>query len=155
MKIYPSVVALAASLALTSFGAQRGALNNVPEASDYELAYSLDIPNNPNFSAGAQYNIDLHSYLPPFSRIGYYLELQPSGGTLNYIWVSMDAFTTDITQIGVPTLASLNGSIFQQPVTRMNVFSSVPAIVTGTNLDGGSIEFWPYNYSAPNCPRRA
>jgi hypothetical protein len=62
----------------------------------------------------------------------------------------MDAFTTDITQIGVPTLASLNGSIFQQPVTTMNVASSVAGIVTGTNLDGGSLEFWPYNYTEAN-----
>src|SRR5512137_2224294 len=124
MKIPLPLFALSASLVLTSFGAQRGAYNNVPEASNYELVYSLDIPNNPNFSGGATYDIDLHAYTPPFSRIAYYLELQPSGGTLNYIWVSMGAFTTDATQIGVPTLASLNGAIFQQPVTGMNVVSS-------------------------------
>src|ERR1700690_1077985 len=101
MKISLTVFTLAASLALTSFGAQRGALINVPEASNYELVYSLDIPNNPNFSAGTNYDIDLHSYMPPFSRIAYYRELQPSGGTLNFIGVSMDAFTTDAAQIRV------------------------------------------------------
>jgi hypothetical protein len=151
MKLNLHVFTLCASLALTSFGSQRGALINVPEASNYELVYSLDIPNNPNFSAGANYDIDLHSYMPTFSRIGYYLELQPSGGTLNYIWVSMDAFTTDATQIGVPTFPSLNGAIFQQPVTRMTVVSSAPNIITGTNMDGGSLEFWPYGYSQPNA----
>ncbi|MCX6928549.1 MAG: hypothetical protein NT154_35870 [Verrucomicrobia bacterium] len=142
---------LSGCFALTTFGAERGAFNNVPEARNYSLVYSLDIPNNPNFSRGVNYDIDLHSYLADFSRIGYYLELQPSGGSLNYIWVSVDAFTTDITQIGVPTLTSLNGVIFQQPLTSMNVASSMAGIVTGTNLSGGSIEFWPYNYAPANA----
>ena len=129
----------------------RGAAVNVPEVANYALVYSLDIPISPNYAGGITYDVDLHSYLSDFSRIGYYLELQATNGPLNYIWVSMDAFTTDITQIGVPTLPSLNGSIFQQPVTGMNVASSVAGIVTGTNLDGGSLEFWPYNYSEANA----
>jgi len=144
------LVALGACFVLSSSGAQRGALINVPEASNYALVYSLDIPNNPNFSGGVAYDIDLHDYWSDFNRIGYYLELQKNGGDLNYVWVSMDAFTSDIGQVGVPTLTSLSGGIFQQPVTSMNVLSSVAGIVTGANLDGGNIEFWPYNYGQAN-----
>ena len=60
----------------------------------------------------------------------------------------MDAFTGDVNQIGVPTLAS--GTTLQQPVANMNVVSSVTGIVTGTGLAGGNLEFWPYNYTEPN-----
>jgi len=43
------------------------------------------------------YAIDHHSQISgPFTRVAYYLELQSPGGALQYIWVSMDAFTTEI-----------------------------------------------------------
>jgi len=148
MKTKPHVFVLSVSLAVTAFGADRGALNNVPEASNYALVYSLDIPNAPNYSGGVTYDIDLSSYVSAYTRVAYYLELQTNSGPLNYVWASMDAFTTDITQIGVPTVAS--GATFQQPVASMNVVSDVAGIVTGTNLDGGNLEFWPGNYTQGN-----
>jgi len=65
------------------------------------------------------------------------------------IYVGLDeSLHDDLTQIGVPTLASV--AVFQQNVTNMNVASSVAGIVTGTNLNGGNMEFWPYNYSQTN-----
>ena len=128
---------------------QRGAFNNsVPEAGNYSLVYSLDIPNAPNYSAGVTYNIDMRAYNTSFSRIAYYLELQDAY-TVNYIWVSMDAFTNDVNKIGVPTTPA--GAMFQQPVANMNVYSSVASIITGTGLSGGNIEFWPSNYNAVNA----
>jgi autotransporter-associated beta strand protein len=128
----------------------RGATNNVPEASHFQLAYSLDIPNAPNYSSGVTYTVDNHSGLGAFGRVAYYLELQSTnGGPLQYVWVSMNPFTANITRIGVPTLAS--GAVFQQNVANMNVASSVAGIVTGTNLSGGNLEFWPYNYSQANA----
>ena len=126
----------------------RGIVNNVPEAADYSLVYSLDIPNSAIYTNGVVYNTDLHAAYTTFMRVGYYLELQNSNG-VHFIWVSMDSFTPEITQIGVPTL--LSGAVFQQPVGNMNVLSSVPSIVNGAGLQGGNIEFWPYNYSAPNA----
>jgi hypothetical protein len=82
--------------------------------------------------------------------VAYYLELQATnGGPLQYVWVSMNPFTTNPAQIGVPTVTS--GAVFQQNVTNMNVASSVAGIVTGTNLIGGNMEFWPYNYSQANA----
>jgi sialate O-acetylesterase len=60
----------------------------------------------------------------------------------------MDAFTTDLTKIGIPTVAS--GAKFQQNVKNMTVISNAPGIATGTNLPGGNIEFWPNNYGGQN-----
>ena len=128
--------------------AGRGAANNVPEAANYTLVYSLDIPDTANYQNGVTYNIDQRNTISTFSRIAYYLELQESGKDLNFLWVSMDAFTNNVNQIGVPTVPS--GAFFQQPVANMDVFSSVAGIVTGTNLAGGNIEFWPTDYTAAN-----
>lgn len=132
----------------TTASAQRGALNNVPEAANYTLVYSLDIPDAPNYGGGVTYNLDLRNYISGFTRVAYYLELQQSAGPLNYVWVSMDAFTSDVNQIGVPTVPS--GAFFQQPLANMNVASSVAGVVTGTGLQGGNMEFWPYNYETFN-----
>jgi lysophospholipase L1-like esterase len=126
-----------------------GATNNVAEASHFHLAYSLDIPNAPNYSGGITYTVDNHAGLGAFGRVAYYLELQATNdGSVQFVWVSMNPFTTNLTKIGVPKLAS--GAVFQQNVTNMNVVSSVAGIVTGTNLNGGNLEFWPYNYAQTN-----
>jgi hypothetical protein len=129
--------------------AGRGAAVNVPEAANYSLVYSLDIPDAANYLNGIVYNVDHHAAMTSFSRVAYYLELQPVAGPLNYIWVSMDAFTNDASRIGVPTVPS--GEVYQQPVAKMNVASSVASITTGENLAGGNIEFWPSNYTEPNA----
>ena len=60
----------------------------------------------------------------------------------------MDAFTSSLNQIGIPTAES--GARFQQNVGNMNVYSDVRGIVTGTGLAGGNIEFWPNNYGPGN-----
>ncbi len=127
----------------------RGAINNVAEAADYTLVYSLDIPNTPNYQAGIAYTTDLHAFVTNFSRIAYYLELQASGGELNYAWASLDAFTTNVLKIGVPTVPS--GAIYGQPLTNLTVISSVAGVTPGTNMSGGNIEFWPSNYTAVNA----
>jgi hypothetical protein len=128
--------------------AGRGAANNVAEAGGYTLVYSLDIPVVANYFSGITYNVDQSAGITSFSRIAYYLELQPKGKPLNYLWASMNAFTNNVKAIGVPTLAS--GAIFQQPVTNLSVASSLVGMVTGTN-PAGSLEFWPYNYTAVNA----
>ena len=127
-----------------------GATNNVVEASQYKLVYSLDIPNTANYgSTNPLYSVDNHASISRESRVAYYLELQSSNGPLQYLWASMNPFTQNTAQIGVPTLAS--GAVFQQDVTNMNVCSDVPGIVTGTNLNSGNIQFWPYNYLPANA----
>ena len=140
---------LAADSTVTFTGATaRGYLNNVPEAAGYTLAYSLDIPNAANYTAGAvAYAVDNHNAVGPFSRVAYYLELQAPGGDVQYVWASVNAFTTDAGKIAVPTFNS--GAVFQQPVTGMNVVSNVAGVSTGTGLTG-NLEFWPNTYDTPN-----
>jgi len=127
---------------------QRGVYHNVAEATNYTLVYSLEIPDTPGYQHGCTYDVDLHAYVTNFSRIAYYLELQTATSPLEFMWVSVDAFTTNVVQVGVPTLPS--GAAFQQPLTNMTVVSSAGGIVTGTNMGGGNIEFWPRNYNAVN-----
>lgn len=127
-----------------------GAGANVAEAANYTLVYSLDVPNSANFNAhGVSYSVDQHTSIGgPFSRIAYYLELQSPGGPLHYMYVSMDAFTTEITKLGVPNTSTR--AFFQRDVANMNVYSTLPGIVTGSGLTGGNIEFWPSSYSETN-----
>lgn len=60
----------------------------------------------------------------------------------------MDAFTDDVTKIGVPMVG--RKASFQQNVANLNVVSNVAAIATGEGLPGGNIEFWPNNYGPKN-----
>jgi lysophospholipase L1-like esterase len=147
----PAATAIAPnSTATFQSSAAAGAMNNVPEAAQYTLAYSLNIPNAANYgSTNPLYSVDNHAGISRASRVAYYLELQSSNGPLQYLWVSMNPFTQNAARLGVPTLAS--GAVFQQNVTNMNVYSDVPGIVTGTGLTGGNIEFWPYNYVEANA----
>ena len=129
--------------------ATAGALVNVSagEFADFVLVYDLDIPNNmmTGPSGSPPYTADNSSSITAgsFDRIAYYLELNNGSGS-QFVWVSMDPFTTDPSKIGVPTLAS--GAVFQTTIDNMNVESNVGSIVAGTGITTGNIEFWPYNY---------
>lgn len=133
-----------------TYGASgRGVFNNVPEAGDYRLVYSLNIPTSPNYSTGITYDKDFRAFASNFTRVAYYLELQPAGGPLDFVWASFDAMTTNVNKIGVPTFAS--GANFQMNITNLTVLSSMPSVLNGTNMSGGNIEFWPSNYSQANA----
>jgi sialate O-acetylesterase len=124
----------------------RDPLTYVPEAKEYRLAYDLDLGKlGQNF----HYALDNRENIPqPFDRIAYFLELQKTNGTTDYLFVSMDAFTHDLGKIGVPTVSSR--AHFQQDVANMDVYSDVKGIETGIGIAGGNIEFWPNNYSTAN-----
>lgn len=121
---------------------------NVPEAQGYQLVYSLNIPDQGNLTAPA-YTVDNSAQVMPFSRVAYYMQLQTGTNTPEYVWVSMDAFTTDATKIGVPTAAS--GAVHQRLLGNMNVVSNKSGVTTGTGIATGNIEFWPQTYTAPNA----
>lgn len=118
-------------------------LDTIPETGDFHLAYELDIPSNPAYQAGApEYSVDNHDGMTGFTRVAYYLELDG-----DYVWVSMDAFTTDSRKIGVPCLSlkcgdGMTPTVFQQSLTNVNVVSNVAGL-SGSGLTG-NIEFWPY-----------
>ena len=119
---------------------------HVPEAKDYELVYDLDLTR---LGASITYDTDRHQEIrKPFDRVAYALELEDQNLRTRHLFVSMDAFTDDPAKIAVPTVSS--GAAFQQNVTNLNVYSDVKGIVTGTNLQGGNIEFWPNDYKQAN-----
>ncbi|MBY0524780.1 MAG: serine/threonine protein kinase [Gemmataceae bacterium] len=119
----------------------------VPEARDYQLVYDLNLAR---LAHQIVYDQDRQAKITrPFDRIAYFIELRRNEGEAQYLYVSMDAFTTDAKKIGVPTIAS--GATFQMNVANMNVYSNVSGIVTGTGITGGNIEFWPNNYGPANA----
>jgi sialate O-acetylesterase len=119
---------------------------HVPEAKDYQLVYDLDLDK---LGADIHWQVDNRSKIHgAFDRIAYCLELENAAGEFQAVYVSMDAFTSSLDKIGLPTVQS--GAFFQQNVTNLTVVSSVKDLVTGTNLAGGNIEFWPNNYGPAN-----
>ena len=121
---------------------------NVPEASTFTVVYQLPIQNaafNP-----IQYAQNNAAFYPDssFDRVAYYLELQhPTYGS-QFVYVSVDPFTAQANQLGVPQGTAY---WFQQFLSNMNVISDVGSIVNGTGITTGNIEFWGYNYSAGNA----
>jgi sialate O-acetylesterase len=116
----------------------------LPDLRNYELVYHYDLSKA---DAEMKAEIDHSATIGPFSRIAYVLEIEIQGNP-RWIYVSMDAFTDDITQIGVPTVASK--ASFQQKVSQVDVLSNVQGVVTGKGLDTCNIEFWPNNYAPQN-----
>ncbi len=148
----PVALTIPADSKVTFFGVTpRGAENHVSEFHDYTLVYALDIPTAVSYKdTVVAYSTDRSAIIPDgsFSRIAYYLELQKAGEDLQYLWVSMDAFTNNAAVIGVP--APVTGAIYQQYVSNMNIFCNVPGVATGSAIPG-NIEFWPSNYSTANA----
>jgi sialate O-acetylesterase len=121
----------------------------VPEAKHYQLLYDLDLGK---LGKTIKYDTDRRSVLEkPFDRIAYFLELEGNDGNKQFLYASMDAFSDSLERIGVPTADC--GARFQQNVSNLNVYSNVKGIVTGTNLSGGNIEFWPNNYGPGNSAK--
>jgi hypothetical protein len=117
-------------------------------ASGYEPVYTLDIPVTGKFNSTDPYRVNYGHLLDGFDRVAYYVELQKANGTTQYLWASMNAFTSDRKKIGVPTAAS--GAIFQQYVTSLDVKSNVAGVSNGVGMAGGNLEFWPTDYAESN-----
>jgi len=122
---------------------------HVPEAKDYQLVYDLDLSRlGPDIHWRVDNRNQVHG---AFDRVAYCLELEDADGASQSVYVSMGAFTDSLEKIGIPTLQS--GAHFQQAVARMTVISDAKGVVTGTNLTGGNIEFWPNNYGPENSAK--
>lgn len=124
------------------------ALPKVGAAKGYQVIYDLDLAK---LTGGVQYDVDNSDKQIRFDRIGYLLELQTDSGERKAAFVSMEAFTDDLTKIGVPTFAS--GASFQQPVKSLTVWTMGADLATGEDLSGGNIEFWPNNYATVNAAK--
>ena len=122
---------------------------HVPEAKNFVLVCDLDLAK---LGPDIRYDLDNRSQIKgPFDRVAYCLELEDASGAPQNVYVSMDAFTDSLDKIGVPTVQS--GARFQQNVAHLNIYSDVKNVVTGTNLDGGNLEFWPNNYGPNNAAK--
>lgn len=142
---------LTLSLFTIPLSVQATAIFDVSEIGTYSQVYQLDIPTAVNYNGGTPaYNVD-NSGTPivgGINRIGYYMELQQAGGDRQWVWASMDAFTQNLGQTGVPV--SSTGAVWQQMINNMNVESNVGSIVTGAGITTGNIEFWSNCYSTGN-----
>ena len=119
-------------------------------ANGYQLIYTLDIPVKGNFNASPNfYRFDQRACMGTFDRIAYYVELKNADNSIQYLWVSMDAFTNNLSAVGVPTAASK--AVYQQYVSNMDVRSNVAGITNGTAMAGGNLEFWPTDYGSSNA----
>lgn len=120
-----------------------------PDAAKFFLAYDLDLARlgpQPGYTTTPAPAM----LAKPAKRVAYFLELQPSDGPLQYVWVAMDAFTKDIGKLALPTAAS--GVSFQQDVRNLEIKSNVPGLATG-NVPAGNVEFWPNNYDKINVKK--
>lgn len=127
--------------------------SDVPEAKNFQLLYSLEIPLRGNYlTTLPAYQTDKSKSLSgSVRRIAYYLSLEPKSGKRQFVYVSMDAFTQNFLEMGVPS--GLLGVTFQKNVSNMNVVSNVAGITNGKGLQGGNLEFWPRNYTTTNAKR--
>ncbi len=117
----------------------------IEEAKDYELVYDLDLKN---LSSAITYTTDRSKEITgAFDRIAYFMELRQGDGPLQYVYVSSDAFTDKISQIGVPTPASK--AFFQKNLSNLTILSNLEKL-TGGEMIAGNIEFWPNNYGPGN-----
>ena len=126
---------------------------SIPEIADgsYRLVQRLDVPlSSSTVYRDTLYTVDEEYFgATPFDRIAYCLDLTTTDGVRKWVYVSMDAFTYDISKIGVPVYD--RGAEYQQKVTGLNVYASEGAnVTTGTGIETGNIEFWPQNYSEGN-----
>lgn len=83
-------------------GAPAQVYANAPETQGMVHVHTLAVPQTGNMwnTRGVPYTVDNSVSIKPgsFDRIGYYMELTPTGGgATQYAYVSMDAFTTDPT----------------------------------------------------------
>ncbi|MDO7085795.1 DUF6701 domain-containing protein [Pseudocolwellia sp. AS88] len=145
-----SVFSFSPSVYAATCGA--GSDANVSELQGYTQIYQLDIPSNANYGTNTPvYGIDNSATTIDngIARIGYYLELQKDGSCeTEWVWVSMNAFTQNLGEIGVPV--SSTGVTWQQSIDNMNVESNVAGVVTGTDISTGNIEFWHHCYTREN-----
>ncbi len=117
-----------------------------PEAAEYRVVYDLDL--NKLRGSNPAYTTNVSKDAGEFTRIAYFLELGEGATATQWIWVSMDAFTNDAAKIGVP----MPNTLFHQDIKNMTVLSNVPAIKSGTGMEGW-VEFWPSNYSQGNVKK--
>jgi sialate O-acetylesterase len=110
---------------------------------EYELVYELDLSKLQN---KITYSVDRSGEASQFDRVGYLIELESETTGSQKLFVSMDAFTDDISKIAVPQFSA--DAFFQQSVKNVDSYSTVSSL-NRTGIQG-NIEFWSGNYATQN-----
>lgn len=117
----------------------------IPDAVGFRQIYQVDLAK---LGKEVPYEVDNTTLVSgALKRVAYLMELQQADKPLRWVWTSMDAFTTDVRQLGVPTASS--GAFFQQTVANLLVASNVDGLPVGAVGDG-VIEFFSNNYGGNN-----
>ena len=121
---------------------------NVPEAADYTLLYTLEIPGSPNFpQADIPYAVNnMVDWEGPIDRIAYYLTIQAEGEERAFVFISGEAFTQDVTSLGIPQ----TGIAWRRPFDDLQVVSNLPGIVESDGGNTGFLELWSNGYADDN-----
>ncbi|GAB3450545.1 hypothetical protein GCM10027436_46880 [Actinophytocola sediminis] len=116
----------------------------VPDTAGYVPVLGVDLPTNANWlNQDVPYTFDRTAELTSgFDRVGYCLELDGPDGP-QWVWTSMEPFTTDPSRLGVPTKP---GQVTRQRVDDLDVRTNVAGVTTGQGQTG-YLELWPNQYS--------
>lgn len=150
-----AVAALALLLGTRAAKAATSLLSNVPEAAGYTLVYELPIPVN---TSGWGVNPVPYSYTNTasiangsFDRVAYYMELVKASGQTQWVYVSMTAFTTNATRLGVPRNYVLRHNAYDTAnPSNATIRSNVSGIIETNGCNSVNLEFWPSNYGGGN-----
>jgi len=135
--------------------AATGLLTNVPEAAGYTLVYELPIPLA---TSGWGSNPVPYSYTNTasiangsFDRVAYYMELVKASGQTQWVYVSMTAFTTNATRLGIPRNYVLRNGLYDTAApSNATIRSNVSGITNTNGCNTVNLEFWPSNYGGQN-----
>jgi autotransporter-associated beta strand protein len=150
-----AAAALALLLAGREAEAATGLLANVPEAAGYTLVYEFPIP----VASGGWYaNPVPYSYTNTasiangsFDRVAYYMELVKASGQTQWVYVSMTAFTTNATRLGIPRNYVLRHNAYDTAnPSNATIRSNVSGITNADGCNTVNLEFWPSNYGGGN-----
>jgi len=100
--------------------------DDVPEAADYEVLYSIDLSVTGNYAAQpVVYDVDNRAdWAAPFNRVAYYLRLQRPDEDAYFVYVSGDAFTQDGLDLGLPIFGT--ELVIQRRFENLTVQSNMP-----------------------------
>jgi len=115
------------------------------ELAGFKPIYEIDLAATTGFGAHPPvYTLDNSKTAGSFTQVAYLLQLQSSGGGIQYVMTSMDAFTDQAAQLALPHLATRTR--LQKKVANLTVRSNVKELPSLTADDGGCIEFCAFNY---------
>ena len=119
-----------------------GAAFKDPVLKDFRVLYTSNLPA----SGRGRYATDKSATVGAFTRVAYVFELTSPAGETQWVVTAVDAPTTDVKALGLP---SASRKTLQAKLAHLTVRSNVPGVQAVTDAEGGVIEFCNSNYSKP------